>query len=454
MSALDDSTTEPTPRLAQDEHYRRALIAVDQTLAKLHNCSSEERKRLQSDFAELTNMADKLESGRVDIVVFGEISTGKSALINALIGRDVAAVDVRGGWTKEVWQVEWNGCGYVVPGFAASQVVLVDTPGLNEVGGQSRADMAREAAAQAELILFVTDSDLNETEYSALQAISAINKPIILVLNKLDIYSPDQRKRLLDVLQGERVSSLLPPGQVVTTSADPREIEYMIESADGKVRSEWRKPQPNVADLKALILEVLDREGLSLIALNAAMYAADKSDRIASLRIQLRDRKATQTIAGFAVLKAVAVALNPLPVVDVFGGSALDISMVLTLAHIYGLEMSWMHARKLVNSILHAAGWVLVGELATSALSSLMKGATFGMSTAISAIPQGSAAGFGSYIVGQAAKYYLEHGSSWGGEAPKSVVHRILETTDKQSVLEHLRAEIKRKLTTNPHAKH
>jgi hypothetical protein len=82
-----------------------------------------------------------------------------------------------------------------------------------------------------------------------------------------------------------------------------------------------------------------------------------------------------------------------------------------------------------------------------------MKGATLGMSTAVSAIPQGSAAGFGSFIVSQAAKYYLEHGASWGGEAPKAVVNRILQQTDKRSVIEHLRAEIKKKLATNPHAK-
>src|SRR6185503_12918755 len=109
-------------------------------------------------------MHDKLTSGRVEIVIFGEISTGKSALINALVGQAVASVDVRGGWTKEVWHVAWEGCGYRLPGLAQSEVVLVDTPGLNEVGGAVRGEMAREAAQQAELILFVTDSDLNDTE--------------------------------------------------------------------------------------------------------------------------------------------------------------------------------------------------------------------------------------------------------------------------------------------------
>jgi ribosome biogenesis GTPase A len=66
---------------------------------------------LKDDLAALGRMAEKLQSGRVDIVVFGEISTGKSALINALVGDQRASVDVRGGWTKDVWHVPWESAG-------------------------------------------------------------------------------------------------------------------------------------------------------------------------------------------------------------------------------------------------------------------------------------------------------------------------------------------------------
>jgi uncharacterized protein (DUF697 family) len=207
-----------------------------------------------------------------------------------------------------------------------------------------------------------------------------------------------------------------------------------------------------VAQLKARILEILEREGLSLIALNAAMYAADKSDRVAALRVQLRTKQATQTIWGYASLKAAAVGLNLVPGLDALGGVALDVAMVATLAHIYGLEMSWMHARRLVMTIVKAAGWVMVAELGTHLFSMTFKLVTLGYGTVLTAIPQGAAAGYGSYIVGQAARYYLEHGASWGAEGPKAVVHRILDETDKQSVLERLKEEIRRKLQFNPHS--
>lgn len=437
---------------ANHDSYLQAVAAVEQTLDRVRQCSEEEKSRLRAELAGLKQMHDKLTSGRVEIVIFGEISTGKSALINALVGRDVASVDVRGGWTKEVWHVAWSGAGYVVPGLGGSQVVLVDTPGINEVGGDARGDMAREAAQRSDLILFVTDSDLNETEHSNLVQLASFNKPMIVVLNKLDLYTREQRDRLLEVIRHERLKDVIQPELVIGATADPREREYIIQTPDGRERTEWRKPQPDVAELKALILEMLDREGLALIALNAALYAADKTDRVASLRVQLRNTRAQQVIWSYAALKVIGVGLNPIPIADVFGGVAIDAAMIVTLAAVYGLEMSKSHAQELAISIAKAAGLMTASVIASSAVLSMLKAVTLGKSTLITALPQGLAAGFGSYIVGQAAQYYFEHGASWGGESPKAVARRILSTTDKKSVLRRLREEITRKLRINPYS--
>jgi small GTP-binding protein len=428
------------------------LLAVEHTLDRLRHCTDEEKARLRGELAGLRQMHDKLTSGRVEIVVFGEISTGKSALINALVGRDVASVDVRGGWTREIWHVAWDGTGYTLPGLGESQVVLVDTPGINEVGGGTRGAMAREAAQRSDLVIFVTDSDLNETEYTSLLELATFHKPLIVVLNKLDLYSRVEREKLLSVID-QRLVGIVPADHIVTAAANPREREYVIQAADGSERSEWRTPPPDVGDLKSLILELLDKEGLSLIALNAALYAADKSDRVAALRVQLRNNRAQQVIWSYATLKVIGVGLNPVPVADVLGGTAIDAAMIGTLAAVYGLSMSRTHASRLAASIAQAAGLMTAGVLASSALMSVMKAFTLGKSTLLTAVPQGLAGGFGSYIVGQAAQYYFEHGGSWGSESPKSVAHRILATTDKASVLDRLRAEITKRLASNPYGR-
>ncbi|PHR86648.1 MAG: hypothetical protein COA78_37795 [Blastopirellula sp.] len=265
------------------------------------------------------------------------------------------------------------------------------------------------------------------------------------------LFSPEQRERLIEVLTS-RLDGIVRPENIVSVAADPREIEYVIESADGSTRSEWRKPKPAIEDLKAKSLEVLEQDGLALLALNAAMYSADKSDRIAALKVRIRNDKANAAIWTYAVVKSTAVAINPIPVADLLGGSTVDVAMVRNLAHIYGIDMNWANLQQLVTSILKAAGWVALGELTTHAISWGFNTLTLGWGKAFTMLPQGAAAGYGSIIVGRAAKYYFEHGASWGSEGPKTVVRQILDQAEKQSIIQQLKDEISKKLYLNRHA--
>lgn len=426
-----------------ERDYQDAIAAVQRTLSRVQTADPHERDVLIKEFTALSDMARKLETGRIDIAVFGEISSGKSALINALTGQYVADVNVQGGWTREIWRVGW-GVPHSVRGLGSSEVVLIDTPGINEVNDRERANMATQTAQACDLILFVCDSDLNAREFEALSALAAANKPMILVFNKKDLYTSAQRERILEVLRGERLPHVIGQDDIVMTAADPMEREVVIESPDGSERVEWRKPKPDVEALKIRILEVLDREGKALIALNASLFAADTSDKLASVKVRLRDRHAQRAIWTFAVTKAVAVAANPVPVLDVGGGLVIDTSMVVTLADIYGLPMSRRNAARLIKDVLMSAGWVTLGEWVTHLTANAMKASTLGAATVVTALPQGLAAGYGSYIVGEAAKYYLEHGASWGDAGPKNVVRQILQNAEKDSVMEKLRDEVHR----------
>ena len=439
--------TKPSP---QDANYLEAVKSVEKTLGDLRGCSDSERQHLIDDIAQLNEMYDKISTGRVEITIFGEISTGKSAMINALIGRAVAEVDVQGGWTKQIWGTAWEGAGYRLPGMESSEIVLIDTPGINEVGGADRAELAEVTARRSDLILFVTDSDLNETEYAALVELAAVQKPIIMVFNKIDLY-PDEEKKVLTEMIQKRLDGLVPADHFVTTVADPREVEYVIEQPDGSEKVEWRKPEPEVEELKSMILETLEKEGLGLLALNAAMYAADKSDRISALRVSMRDTRADQVIWTMAATKAVVVAANPLPIVDIFGGLAVDALMIVTLSKVYGLSFSMSQARGLAKAISGAAGIYALGEF-TNWGASAFKLITGTLGTALTMLPQGAAAGFTSYIIGRSAKHYFEQGGSWRAGSAKTVMQDILATTNKDSVVAHLKAEIKSRLSLNRHA--
>ncbi|MEQ1932794.1 MAG: GTP-binding protein [Fimbriimonadaceae bacterium] len=433
--------------------YEDALSVIEKAIQEAKAGTKEERAAAVAELKSLESMAEKLRAGRVEIVVFGEINVGKSSLINAILGEAVNEVSIKGGMTRLIKGTEWRGCGYQVQGFDQSTVTITDTPGINEVKGEERARIARAATERADLILFVTDSDLNEIEFEALRSLSGTHKPIILVFNQVDKYSADQRKRLLEVLRDERLPGIIHRDDIVETSADPFEKEYVIQSADGSEHSEKRKPAPNVVQVKTRILEILHRDGKALLALNAAIFAVDKQDKLVAMRISMRQEAAETTIRGYAAAKAVAVAVNPIPAADIIGGSAVDIAMVLHLAKIYGIEMNLKTARDLVSSILKSAGLVLASEWLVHLGAGILKGLTLGLSTLATAVPQGAAAGYASFIVGSSTKYYLEHNASWGPTGAKTVVQELLNRTDKDSVIDRLKQTIQDCLKKNRHAK-
>lgn len=435
------------------QNYLSALASIKKTIETYEGCSEEERSALTREIAELRSIEEKLTAGRVDIVLFGEISKGKSSLINALIGQSVAKVDVRGGTTIDLRNWTWESCSYRIPGLGESCVVLVDTPGLNEVDGSDRARLAREASEKADLILFVVDADLNSSEAATLIELVRTRKPIFVVLNKIDRYSRQDRERLLGIIRKERIPREITPEDVIPVSADPPEREVITIKPDGTETSEWLKPEPQVESLRLRILEVLENEGKALLVLNAALFTADRSDKLASVRVRLREEKVNDMIRRFAVVKGTAVAFNPVPVADVLGGTACDFGMVYQLARIYGYPMSWAKARELVNSIASSVASMVAIELMTHTAAGIFKGLTLGWGTVVTALPQGGVAAFGTYIVGQATKIYFENNASWGRGGPKPVVEEILKTIDKKSVLTELKKEIQKSLERNKHAK-
>ncbi len=235
-----DSTVSQATAADVDRHhqaYSEAMASVRHAIAQFDGCSEAEKAALAKELADLEAISQKLEMGRVEIVLFGEIDTGKSALINALMGQSVAQVDVRGGWTKEVWSTSWSGCGYVVPGLEQSQVVLLDTPGINEVDGQQRAIMAHDAAARADLILFLTDSDLNQTEYNSLLQLSATHKPIILVLNKIDRIAKTRLLPIIDWYRRQReFAAIVPVSALTGDGVEILEREIIGQLPEGEPR--------------------------------------------------------------------------------------------------------------------------------------------------------------------------------------------------------------------------
>jgi small GTP-binding protein len=426
-----------------DEQFEDTLKNL-RKLAQSDDLRESERQSVAGELDEIEAMLAKLERGEVRITAFGEVSTGKSSLLNAMIGKPVFTTGARHGVTTDLSEEDWAPARREFKGIGESKLVVVDTPGINEVDGGDRAALAEKTVRYADLVLFVTDGDLNQIEFDALKTLHELNKPILLVLNKIDLYRQHQSAMILDALT-ERTGGMLTENEIVFAAGDPGPAVRLIPQPDGSEKAIEVERAPIVEELEARILEILSREGKAVVALNASLFASEVSERIAILKIEARGAEADRLIYMFLGVKALAVALNPIPIADILGGMAADAYMVRKLSLIYGQEFSADNARRLVRSILGAWGVAATAEWAAHLVAGLVKGSTFGLGTVLTAIPQGLVAAWATYVIGQAAKVYFRDGG-WGDRGPKAVIQDILDQTDRDSVLAPLKDKLRARI--------
>ena len=121
-------------------------------------------------------------ANRLHIALFGRRNSGKSSLINALTGQDIALVsDIPGTTTDPVNKaMELHGIG---------PCVIIDTPGFDDEGtlGEMRIERTLRAIERTDIaLLFCNENNLQE-EKIWMEQLRAKNIPVILLLNKADI---------------------------------------------------------------------------------------------------------------------------------------------------------------------------------------------------------------------------------------------------------------------------
>jgi len=444
----------------QESHLNRARASIRQALSwygHLRKPNPQPVKLelaglVKPDLEVLTSTLNKLETNVICIAAFGLVSRGKSAVLNALVGQKILPTGPLHGVTQYPRSVRWNPGGKV-------QIELIDTPGLDEIEGQARAQMAKDVARQADLILFVVAGDITRTEYQALCELRQAQKPLILVFNKIDLYPETDREAIYQNLQqlgagsptARRLQQLLSSDEIVMVAAEPAAEEVRVEYPDGQVAYEWETPPPQIAELQQKILHVLNREGRSLLALNALLQVKDAEAAIASKTLDRLHEAAEDLIWQYTKYKALVVGLNPIAVLDILGGFVADLALIRSLAKLYNLPMTGFEATKLLRTILLSSGGLLLSELGSGMLMGLGKSATAIASgdnplnvTAFAgtAIAQGGIAGYGTYAVGKAAQVYLEKGCTWGQFGASTVIQEILSQVEPNTILYRLRLEL------------
>jgi GTP-binding protein EngB required for normal cell division len=279
--------------------------------------------------AELDELDRRRASARVYVALFGEISTGKSSLVRALSPHAHVASDARGGTTREVAHYD----GTLPDG---RTLVLADVPGSRESGGEIHEALAREEALRAHAVIYLCVGDLNRGQADELRWLADFGKPLLLVLNKVDQWTPAERDQLLMRLRqhAKGIAS-----SVLAISAGGSE-RYQRRLTDGRTESVERQRQPWIDPL----LQALDRltapgaENLENLRENAVL--AGLHQRTGTLEATTRAREAERIVRKYARRAIIGAMAAVAPGSDLVIQGVLATGLTRALAELYGIKVS------------------------------------------------------------------------------------------------------------------
>lgn len=287
------------------------LSKVRDRLFKYRNLFNKELT--ESELIKTLALAEKLDKCAIAIAVFGMVSRGKSSLINALLGQKLSNTGAIHGVTRDVAIYKWLNSSPISNGAGNNkiQLCLIDTQGLDEIGGGIGEQIALEAAKQADLILFVIAGDMTRLEQEAIAQLQTFYKPILLIFNKIDLYPQSDRHTIHQSLQNTEVRKLISPQEIVLTSAAPKPVKVRIQYSDGRDGQEiWEQPKPEIQALKQRILDLLNMEGKALLALNVLRSLLEIQNAVTQRHIQ--KLQASTAIASLVfMIESIGILLSP-----------------------------------------------------------------------------------------------------------------------------------------------
>lgn len=285
---------------------------------------------------ELEELQRRRTAGEIIVAVFGEISTGKSSLIRALLPGTDIAVDVRGGTTREVTYYTWSSS-------AGDRLILADLPGLNEADG-SLDRQARDEALRAHVIIYVCEGDLTRDQYEALRTLVDLGSPVIVALNKIDRYTEAELVQIRQRL-AERVGEQVEVAPV--QSGGVEEVTRIYH--DGREETTLRERPPQVEDLRRALQRYLDTDPQVLDALRDTAVFVLAQQKLDVAVAAYRQGKAGDIVQSYS-RKAVFGALAAVsPGTDILIQGYLGINLIKDLCALYEVPAREMDMQRFLN---------------------------------------------------------------------------------------------------------
>jgi GTP-binding protein EngB required for normal cell division len=286
---------------------------------------------------EIKEQQRRKQSGEVFIAIFGEISTGKSSLVKALLPKADLQSDTRGGTTQHVSHYRWQAD-------SGDAVMIADLPGFNLDGNPQILEEAR----RAHLVIFLCDSDITRSQMEQLQSLLSIRKPLLVALNKMDRFSNSEAREIAgNISQRTGVDR----EDIVFIQTGGRE-EVIKLLRDGNEEVVIKDRPQDIEPLRTALQRKLDSDQQLMEQLRDTAVLLLASEKLVDARAKHRERQADELVATYSKRAIVGALAAVAPGSDIIIQGLLATRLVQALCKVYDVSVKEVE----IDSFLRLAG--------------------------------------------------------------------------------------------------
>lgn len=306
---------------------------------------------------------EKIKNEKLIISLIGDVNSGKSETINALTGKKLSKVSATAGQTVNVSMHPYS-----------ENVYIADTPGLNDVNQEVSKKAIDFVHKDADIIILFFNAAVGASKpiIDTYHTLKGLNKPIILVLNKIDIWYDD------GVFEQDSYNAVI--------------SQIKKETGQNAIAISAKK-KINIESLNRKILKLLEGEGKDILFLKVSKYKEDQ----------------VKNWINGAAISAFGIGVIPLPGADIIPLNALQVSLALKIAYIYNCKVTKNDVMSLIGSTITGGLGKQLFRLGIEALKGLgWIGGPLGEGAV--AVVAGSIAASVTYGFGWACNFYYKSG--------------------------------------------
>ncbi len=285
---------------------------------------------------ELVELEKRKAAGSIHIALFGDVSTGKSSIIKAVLPDAEIETHIKGGSTQEVTEYVWSSP-------SGDQLILTDLPGRNEATGKLDA-IVQDEAVRSQVVIYVTDSDLTRTQLEDIQILKSFGKPMLIAINKSDRLD-DLTKQQIHQRINERLQTEI---KIAFTESGGME-EIVRIYADGKEEVVLRPRKADVTELTQLLQDEIDAQADILETLRDASVFVLVKQKLDTAKIEFQREKGLAIVKS-STRKAVLGAMASIsPGTDLVIQGVLGTMMVKQLCQLYNVPARQLDIDNFIN---------------------------------------------------------------------------------------------------------